>query len=73
MSRAGKPTTTVMPGHVQRDKNYALTGIALCDLLSVAHELETSRHCPPMRRAELAQQLRVIISNSWVAATRKPS
>ena len=59
-------------GHIERDKDYAITGIELCDLLSIAHEIETAPHLPANERRRVALQMRAILARAHVQAKRKP-
>lgn len=59
-------------GHIERDKDYALTGIELCDLISIAHELETALHLPVEMRGAIARQMRLILARARVQARSGP-
>lgn len=76
-SRTGPFGNTAPPiglpiGHVERDKDYAITGIELCDLLSIAHELETTKHLPAEMRGTIARQMRLILARARMQAKSGP-
>lgn len=60
------------PAHVQRDKDYAITGIAVCDLLSIAYELETAPQLPAGERRRIASQIRLILGSATLQERRGP-
>lgn len=58
-------------GHIERDKDYVITGIELCDLLSIAHDLEEAPHLPATQRRTLADQMRKILARAVLVGKRK--
>lgn len=59
--------------HINRGSDYQITGIELCDLISIAYELENARICPPERRRALASQIRAILGQALPVGRRKPT
>ena len=59
-------------GHIDRSKDYAITGIAVCDLLSVAFELEEAPHLPTTQRRALAASIRQILASAALQERRGP-
>lgn len=57
--------------HIDRSIDYQITGIQLCDLASIAYELDTSPQLPAQRRRELAVAIRLILASALPVGHRK--